>query len=254
MNFFDIFRKREPQVPQMPIQAETSKWMGQQEFNLAAVDKARAEGKRCVFNLLIVDESGSMGAIYQEALTGINETLQTIREAETENEGQAHFVILVTFDTGHFKRFYNGTPAKNAIDLTGEQYRPCGGTPLFDAMGKAITDLRDKVADDDLVLVTVITDGYENASREYSCEAIKALVDELRSKGWVFSYLGANQDVEQVAMSMSINNYQGFEADQTGAQDMFMRERRSRKAFYAKAQGRSRTDILQDDYFDGWDK
>lgn len=254
MNFFDIFRKSEQKAPQSTPEVESVQPDHNLSFDAEAVAKARAAGKKCVFNLIIVDESGSMSSIYQQALTGMNETLQTIREAEVENEGQAHFVTLVTFDTGHFNRIYNGSPAAKTTDLTENQYRPCGGTPLFDAMGKSITDLRHKVMKEDLVLVTVITDGYENASREYTCEAIKALVDQLRSQGWIFTYLGANQDVEKVAMSMSINNYQGFEATQTGANDMFMREKRARKAFFSKAANCSTDDLAEGDYFEGWDK
>ena len=72
--------------------------------------------------------------------------------------------------------------------------------------------MRKKVAESDRVLVTVVTDGYENASREYSGKAIKALVDELKEKGWVFAYIGANQDVEAVAATMSITNAMSFEA------------------------------------------
>lgn len=254
MNFFDIFRKNEQKAQTQVPDNEPAPAADSCKFDIDALKAARAAGKKCVLNLIILDESGSMSSIYHQALTGVNETLQTIREAENENEGQAHFVTLVTFDTGHFKRIYNGTPAASTSDLKDGQYRPCGCTPLFDAMGKAINDLREHVADDDIVLVTAITDGYENASREYSCEAIKALVDELRAKGWVFTYLGANQDVEKVAMSMSINNYREFEATQTGAEDMFMREKRSRKAFFAKANQCSRSVLADEDYFEDWEK
>ena len=66
------------------------------------------------------------------------------------------------------------------------------------------------------VLVTVVTDGYENASKEYSGKAIKALVDELKAKEWVFAYIGANQDVEAVAATISITNVMQFDATPLG--------------------------------------
>ena len=250
MTFFDIFRKPAPQQVEEPKPSKPQT----PAIDTESIDSARKEGKKLVFNLLILDESGSMGSMYQQAITGVNETLQTMREAESENPDQRHFATLVTFDTAHFHHIYNATAAANAVDITTEQYRPWGGTPLFDAMGKAITDLETIVKDDDIVLVTVITDGYENASREYSCEAVKALVDRLRSKGWVFTYLGANQDVEKVAMSMSINNYREFESTDQGASDMFAREKRSRKAFYSKAQRLSKQVLADEDFFDGWEK
>ena len=248
MNFFDIFKKPVDKTAEQPQAPQPKK----PAIDADAIEAARKDGNKLVFNLMILDESGSMQSMYNQAITGVNETLQTMREAETENPGQAHFATLVTFDTSHFNHIYNATAAKNATDITREQYRPCGGTPLFDAMGKAITDLETIVKDEDIVLVTVITDGYENSSREYSCEAVKALVDRLRSKGWVFTYLGANQDVEQVAMSMSINNFREFESTDEGAHEMFEREKRTRKAFYGKACRMSKDVLAEEDYFDGF--
>ena len=186
-----------------------------------------------IYNLILLDESGSMSSIYQEALTGVNETLQTIRMAKEDHPEQEHFVTLVAFDSGHYNEIYKGTPSEKAIDITKEQYRPCGCTPLFDAMGRAITELRNHLDytnqssdnKDNVVLVTVITDGYENASREFTGPAIKALVEEMRKKGWVFTYIGANQDVDKVAESMAINNRMAFQADSEGTRAMFEKER-----------------------------
>ena len=70
-------------------------------------------------------------------------------------------------------------------ELNGEIYQPDCCTALYDAMGKSLSALRKKVAADDKVLVTVVTDGCENASSEYSGKAIKVLVDELKQRGWV---------------------------------------------------------------------
>lgn len=203
-----------------------------------------------VFNLIILDESGSMISIYEPALTGVNETLQTIRGASEEHPDQEHYVSLVAFDTGHYNKIYDSLAAAKAVDITKDQYRPNGGTPLYDAMGKALNELKSKVGKDDVVLVTIITDGYENASREYSGPAIKALVESLRKEGWVFTYIGANQDVEKVAESMSINNSMAFQASFSGTQAMFDKERRSRKAFFGKLSSSEDREDLANGYFD----
>lgn len=92
--------------------------------------------------------------------------------------------------------------------------------------------IRSKVGEDDRVLVTVVTDGYENASREYNSKAIKSLVDELKGKGWVFAYIGANQDVEKVAASISITNTISFQTTSAGTQIMTDRVNRSRERLY----------------------
>ena len=208
---------------------------------------------RRIYNLLILDESGSMSAIYQPAITGVNETLQTIREAQKENPSQEHFVTLVAFDSGHYNEIYHNIPAFSAVDITTDQYQPCGMTPLYDTMGRAINELRETIKDDsDVALVTVITDGYENASREYTGPAIKALIEELKKKNWVFTYIGANQDVEAVAASMAINNHHAFQADVDGTREMFLKERNSRKAFFSRVsqnQCREISDDAKADYF-----
>ncbi len=191
-----------------------------------------SHGTKRVHNLIILDESGSMISIYHPALSGVNETLQTIRNAQKENAEQKYFVSLVAFDTSHYNEIYGNTPAEKADDITEQQYRPCGGTPLYDTMGRSISELRQHVGEEDAVLVTVITDGYENASREYSRQTIKALVEEMKAKGWIFTYIGANQDVETVAASMSINNSLAFDADEKGTKEMFNKEMRCRKNFY----------------------
>ena len=105
-------------------------------------------------------------------------------------------------------------------ELTDVSYCPSCCTALYDAMGISLNNLRDKVSADDTVLVTVVTDGYENSSQEYSGKAIKALVDELKAKGWVFAYIGANQDVEAVAAQISITNVLNFDASSDGTKVM----------------------------------
>lgn len=207
------------------------------EANTAATteaNKVNLDGVKHIHNLIILDESGSMQSIYRPALSGVNETLQTIRNAQTEHAEQKHSVSLVAFDSGHYNRIYNNTPAEKAVDITKDQYRPDGCTPLYDAMGRSINELRPHVNVGDVVLVTVITDGYENASREYNGKAIKSLVEEMKNQGWVFTYIGANQDVEAVAASISIDNHLAFDADGESTGAMFARECRSRKKFFGK--------------------
>lgn len=247
---FNLFSKGHQPEAQAPT-TESANTAATTEPAANAAENATAEAKSAtkrVFNLIVLDESGSMHSIYQPALTGVNETLQTIRDAKIENDNQEHFVTLVTFDTGHYNEIYRCTPAEQAVDITSEQYRPNGGTPLYDAMGRAITELRGSVSPDDVVLVTIITDGYENASRQYTGKAIKDLVETMRKQNWVFTYIGANQDVEAVAESMSINNRLAFDANEESTRDMFAKEACSRKAFFSKLKHPDSVDFSED-YF-----
>ena len=175
--------------------------------------------KTRIFNLVIIDESGSMQSIKKEAIGSVNETVQTIRSAQKKHEEQEHYVSLVTFNDD-VKTVYECVPVDEVKELTAETYQPDCCTALYDAMGISLNALRKKVAEDDKVLVTVVTDGYENASKEYNGKAIKALVNELKAKGWVFAYIGANQDVEAVAATISITNVMKFEATPLGTAAM----------------------------------
>ena len=259
MKIFDIFKNGTQTIEgsadakAMPQADNTGNNMAA-DTNQAVDEKRTNDDKIKVHNLIILDESGSMQAIYHPALTGVNETLQTIRGAQKEHTDQEHFVTLVTFDTSHYHKIYHNTPAGHAIDISGEQYSPCGGTPLYDAMGRAINELQTKVAKGDVVLVTVITDGYENASRKYNGQAIKSLVEEMRKSGWVFTYIGANQDVEAVAESMSINNRMAFSASFAGTKAMFEKENMSRKRFFGKLKKGVNSSEIEDGYFDSEDE
>ena len=254
MSIFNFFKKSgksvvdtatEHSIPAQPKMEETTTQSETESSNINVPE----ETKR-VHNLIILDESGSMQSIYQPALTGVNETLQTIREAQKEHENQTHFVSLIAFDSGHYNEIYNHIAAEKAIDITQDQYRPGGCTPLYDAMGRSINELRPNVVKGDVVLVTVITDGYENASREYNSKAIKSLVEAMKKEGWVFTYIGANQDVEAVAASMSIDNRLAFDADDESTGAMFEHERRSRKKFFSKLSRNMPMCDLSAGYFD----
>lgn len=206
--------------------------------------------KKRVFNLIILDESGSMSSIEKQAIDGVNETVQTIRSAQKKHEEQEHYVTLVAFNSDEVKTIYDRMEAEKVEELTDKQYQPACCTPLYDAMGNALTKLRKSVADDDVVLVTVITDGYENASHEYNGQSIKTLVESLKAKGWIFTYIGANQDVEKVAATISITNTLSFSADAKGTSAMFARESKARHRLFGRLADNIAPCAMADDYFD----
>ena len=207
-----------------------------------------------IFNLIIIDESGSMQSIKREAIDSVNETIQTIRSAQNKHDDQEHYVSFITFNDD-VKTVYKCVPVNEVRELTAETYCPECCTALYDAMGISLNALRPKVGEGDKVLVTVVTDGYENASKEYSGKAIKALVDELKAKGWVFAYIGANQDVEAVAATISITNVMNFEATSAGTHMMTDRVNISRERLYCcMAKPDFNADDANENFFDEDDK
>lgn len=212
--------------------------------------------KTKIYNLIILDASGSMTSIEKQAVDGVNETVQTIREAQKKHEDQEHFVTLVSFNSSETTKIYDREPAAGVKELAADDYNPTSCTPLYDAMGFSITELQKKVEKDDKVLVTVITDGEENSSHEYDGKAISSLVDKLKGEGWVFTYIGANQDVEKVAASIHIHNSISFAATGVGTSAMFAREKKARTRFFDRlsALGNEVDDCMAEDYFADDDK
>lgn len=188
--------------------------------------------KTRVFNLIILDESGSMNCIKRQALNGLNETLQTIRIAQEKYPELEQLVSILPFESSNIRLLRDKVAIKEVEDLKKDEYNPGGCTPLFDAIGFGLNSIKKNVAENDTALVTIITDGEENASREYSGKAIAAIIDEFKEKGWMFTYIGANQDAMKVAMSMNISNAMNFVQSDDGTAEMFRRERNSRNRFY----------------------
>lgn len=190
--------------------------------------------KTRIHNLIILDESGSMESIKRAAINGMNETVQSIRDAQKKHEDQEHSVSLVSFNSSEIKGIYDCVPVAEVEELTDKEYVPDCCTPLYDAMGLSLNHLRAKVNDEDKVLVTIITDGEENSSTEYNSAAIKALVDSLKEKGWVFAYIGANQDVLKVAQTISVTNVMNFSSTDFGTTSAIASLRKSRDRMFSR--------------------
>ena len=185
-----------------------------------------------VFNLLVVDESGSMIIIKRHALVVINWTLTTIQKMQETHKNLEQRVTLITFDSTHTNVFYDNVRASNANPLKAKDYNPCGATPLYDAIGMGIAKINALTTEDDSVLVTIITDGEENCSEEYSLKMIKNLIEKLKKQNWTFTFIGTDDlDVENIAMDMGIDNHLQFSEDEAGTKAMFARENRARERY-----------------------
>lgn len=192
--------------------------------------------KHQVHNLIILDESGSMQSIKPIIINGFNELVQSIKGIEAQFPEQEHLISIVAFNDFGNKLLHFTEPVCKLNSLNSNNYNPASMTPLFDAMGFGISTLKKYLEGktDYNVLVTILTDGEENSSKEYTGIAIKAMVDELKNLNWTFTYIGADHDVEKMASTMSINNTMSFNKDTAGITNMFKKERASRISYSEK--------------------
>lgn len=204
--------------------------------------------KQRIFNLLILDESGSMFSIKKQAVDSVNETLQSVRAAQKTYEDQEHLVSFVSFNSNGVKTLIDRKEAMVAEDITMDQYNPDCCTPLYDAIGMAVSNLRKSVAENDKVLVTIITDGYENASTEYNQHSIKVMTEELGKKGWTFAYIGANQDVKAVSDGLGIKNSMSFQSTAVGMMEMSGKLSTSRMKWFSRVADKD--DAEQENFFE----
>lgn len=155
---------------------------------------------------LVLDRSGSMGNCRDATIEGVNTFLREQKEAP----GDATFT-LVQFDD-HYEVVYDAMPLSDVPFLTHETFVPRGSTALLDAMGRTVNNIKsriellDEVDRPDKMILVVVTDGGENASKDFTREAVFETVNALKSNdGWDIIYLGANQDAIKVAAGMGIS-------------------------------------------------
>ncbi|MGV1011325.1 MAG: hypothetical protein ACOYBS_02665 [Flavobacterium sp.] len=186
--------------------------------------------KHQVHNLIILDESGSMSSIKSVIINGFNELVQSVKGIENQFPDQEHLISMVSFNDINNKILHFVDPINKLNVINDSTYNPDSMTPLFDAMGFSISKLKHylETKENYSVLVTILTDGEENASKEYTIFAIKNLVEELKNQNWTFTYIGTDHDVEKMAARMNIHNTMSFDKNDLDIKRMFAKESKSR--------------------------
>ncbi|WP_210487291.1 vWA domain-containing protein [Rufibacter aurantiacus] len=207
--------------------------------------------KKQIHNLIILDESGSMESIKQATISGFNELVQTIKGSTELYPDQEHFISLITFNGLGINTKLFRQPVADLEQIDERIYRPNSLTPLLDAIGQSVIKLKYALdqTKEHHVLVTILTDGEENASKEFSGEQVRRIVEEQKQKGWTFTYIGANHDVVKTASAISITNTLVFESSEQGTKAMFKKEKSSRLSWLYKLDNNE--DAQQDYYNEG---
>ena len=155
--------------------------------------------------VFILDRSGSMHGLEKDTIGGFNSVL----ERNKALPGDAN-ITTILFDH-RFTLLHDRQPIRSVAPITERDYSPAGMTALLDAVGQAIRKIDNVMAHTaedyraGTVQFVIITDGMENASREYSAQRVKQMIRDRQEKnGWDFLFLGANMDAIAVAADMGI--------------------------------------------------
>lgn len=193
--------------------------------------------KTAIYNLIILDESGSMSGLTKATIDGCNETINTIISAQNQYaDTQDQFISIYAFQGGTSipsRYLVRNLPAIQAHHITANDYRPYGNTPLYDAIGTTLSDLRTAVMSHPSAIgsVTIITDGYENSSEKYSLQHVAKMIEALTELGWNFNFIGANINVKEVSKSLKITNAIEFSATEEGTAEMYSKLKENRMEY-----------------------
>ncbi len=156
--------------------------------------------KDTTYYVFVLDRSGSMSGIQKATIDNYNEQIGTLKRLQKEYPDQKYIVSLVIFDDV-IETVIDNKPVDDVQPLTESTYVPRGMTALRDAMGTAIANLKikhgailEEKKDSTEACIVVLTDGEENASKEYTAEKLKTLVNEANAKkNWSVMFVGANE-------------------------------------------------------------
>ncbi|MDD4081529.1 MAG: VWA domain-containing protein [Eubacteriales bacterium] len=171
--------------------------------------------------VFILDKSGSMAGLEKDTIGGFN----TMLKKQKNLEGECR-ITTVLFDH-EYCLLHDRIDIRAVHPVTGREYQVGGMTALLDAVGKTIDKIgsaQKHTAEDyraGKVMVVIITDGMENASRRYSLEKVKSMIKWQKARfDWEFVFLGANIDAVETARDMGIgaDRAQNYHADSAGVE------------------------------------
>lgn len=165
-----------------------------------------------VQSYVLLDRTGSMSDIWDEALSSVNAYAESFAEDAPGAEiAGADIKTAVTFAVFDYQDGMQFDVLRDKVDpsawksVTNDEASPRGMTPLFDAIGKIIT--RAEADNPEKAVIVIMTDGLENSSREFTREGAKAALDRAEARGWEVVFLGAEfasfNDAEAVGMAAS---------------------------------------------------
>jgi hypothetical protein len=191
---------------------------------------------------IVLDMSGSMSSIWEPTIDMFNEYINGQKQEPYKTR-----VSLVMFDHEYMPKFFN-QDLSEVPTLTSKTYVPRGTTALLDAVGRTIQEV-DKGKVPKKVIFVVITDGMENASKDFTKERLAKLIKEKEDGGWSFIYLSASLTAFSDAQQYG---FQGVQTMSYAPSAQGMSNVRSSMSMYTQSVASSQsnvnlTDILNND-------
>lgn len=164
--------------------------------------------------VIVLDRSGSMDDCRDTALGAINGYLQVVATSGIDG-----LVSVIIFDSQSIDEIRSHVPLSSCALIRPEEFVPRALTPLLDAIGRGVAQLDQRQGSGRRAILAILTDGYENASREYTYTSIKALLEARKAAGWLVVYLGADHDAWTQASALGIDAglTAGFAKERFGA-------------------------------------
>jgi uncharacterized protein YegL len=166
------------------------------------------KNKKTIYHF-VVDQSGSMSGSEGATIEGFNSQLNTLKNLKKENPEQ-EFVVSVTYFEDEVMDIIKFAPIEQVQFLSRENYKPGGLTALLDAIGRSIEQIQrnfsQEIKEDRATIVMImLTDGGENASKFYTHNLVAERIKELDATGkWTFSFLGADLDATNSSDRLNI--------------------------------------------------
>lgn len=170
-----------------------------------------AKRKKVMDVVFLLDRSGSMKGTEKDTIGGYNSYINSFKNENAK-------ITTILFDN-KYEMITERKDVKEVSELTEKEYYVRGSTALLDAIGNSIKFMDDKKADKVMFIIT--TDGYENASHNYTKEQIKEMIQG--HSNWEFMYIGADIDSYSEGNSIGIksSNIANYKKDSKGISKMF---------------------------------
>ena len=198
----------------------------------------------------VLDKSGSMSNCVETTINGFNNQLDTIKQLQKEFPEQEFKASLTIFDNS-VETVFSQVGIEEFTTLNYKNYNPNGATALLDAIGISINEIRIKnetkiITDEMSVVVVILTDGMENASRQFTYHQIAATIKSLEETDrWTFTFLGADIDAIHTSKMLNIREENVISFDK-GDMTTMMNDisEGMRQYSHSKHEGKTKKDFL----------